>query len=53
MPEIYKFEHIPVAVDVPGTLAVIGFTLLAAAIFSVLPAWRASRMPIIRALRPR
>ncbi len=53
VPEIYKFEHIPVAVDVPGTLAVIGFTLLSATVFSMWPAWRASRMPIVRALRPR
>ena len=53
VPEIYKFETIPVAVDVPSTALVVVLTLLVAALFSLLPAWRAARLPIVRALRPR
>ena len=53
VPEIYKFETIPVAVDVPSTVLVVVATLVIAALFSLLPARRAARMPIVRALRPR
>lgn len=51
--EIYKFDHIPVAVD--GTMVglMIVVTLLTATLFSLLPAWRASRTRIVQTLRRR
>jgi lipoprotein-releasing system permease protein len=51
--EIYKFDHIPVAVDLPMVLLMVGVTLLTALVFSLLPAWRASRTRIVTALRRR
>jgi lipoprotein-releasing system permease protein len=51
--EIYKFDHIPVAVDLPSVLALVGSTLLAALLFSFIPAWRASRLRVIQTLRER
>jgi lipoprotein-releasing system permease protein len=50
LPEVYKFDHIPVAIDFPAILMVVGATLAAAALFSLLPAWRAARMRIVHAL---
>jgi len=53
-PEVYKFDHIPVAVDLPAVLVLLGATLITAVLFSLLPAWRASRLHIIQSLqRPR
>jgi lipoprotein-releasing system permease protein len=51
--EIYKFDHIPVAVDLPSVLMLVGLTLLAALVFSLIPAWRASRLGVIQVLRKR
>lgn len=51
--EIYKFDHIPVAVDMPSVLLLVGLTLLAALVFSLIPAWRASRLGVIQVLRKR
>ncbi|MBC8406476.1 MAG: ABC transporter permease [Planctomycetes bacterium] len=51
--EIYKFDHIPVAVDTQSVLLLVGMTLLAALIFSLIPAWRASRVTVIKSLRKR
>lgn len=51
--EIYKFDHIPVAVDLPSVLLLVGLTLLAALVFSLIPAWRASRLGVIQVLRKR
>ena len=51
--EIYKFDHIPVAVDLSSILLLLGATLATAALFSLLPAWRASRLRIIQSLQRR
>jgi lipoprotein-releasing system permease protein len=51
--EIYKFDHIPVAVDVNSVLILVGATLTVAVLFSVVPAWRASRVHVIKGLRSR
>ena len=51
--EIYKFDHIPVAVDLEMILIMVGTTLLTSVVFSLLPAWRASRTRIVTALRRR
>lgn len=50
LPEVYKFDHIPVAVDLPAVLLVVAATLATAALFSLLPAWRAARLRIVDAL---
>ena len=51
--EVYKFDEIPVAVELPSVLILVGATLLAALVFSFLPAWRAARTNIVRALHGR
>jgi lipoprotein-releasing system permease protein len=51
--EIYKFDHIPVAVDLGMILIMVSVTLLTAMVFSLLPAWRASRTRIVTSLRRR
>ncbi len=51
--EIYKFDHIPVAVDLPSIAVLLCATLCTSVIFSLLPAWRASRLQIVQALRQR
>lgn len=51
--EIYKFDHIPVSVDVDSVLVLVGATLTVAVLFSVVPAWRASRVHVIKGLRSR
>lgn len=51
--EIYKFDHIPVAVDLEMILIMVGITLLTSVVFSLLPAWRASRTRIVTSLRRR
>lgn len=54
LPEVYKFNHIPVAVDMPAVVILLSATLATAVLFSLLPAWRASRLRIIQSLqRPR
>jgi lipoprotein-releasing system permease protein len=53
LPEIYKFEDIPVRVEWGSTLLLVGATLACALVFSLLPAWRAARVPIVRALQQR
>lgn len=54
LPEVYKFDHIPVAVDLPAVIGLLAATLITAVLFSLLPAWRASRLRIIQSLqRPR
>ncbi len=50
LPEVYKFDHIPVAVDLPAVMLVVAATLATAALFSLLPAWRAARLRIVDAL---
>jgi len=51
--EIYKFDHIPVAVDATMVGLMIVVTLITATLFSLLPAWRASRTRIVQTLRRR
>lgn len=51
--EIYKFDHIPVAVDTASVLTLVGATLAVAVLFSLVPAWRASRTHVIKGLRGR
>ncbi|MFK5956103.1 MAG: FtsX-like permease family protein [Planctomycetota bacterium] len=51
--EIYKFDHIPVAIDVSSITVLLVATLTTAVLFSLLPAWRASRLRIIQSLRRR
>lgn len=51
--EIYKFDHIPVAVDMGSVLTLVGATLAVAVLFSLVPAWRASRTHVIKGLRSR
>lgn len=53
LPEIYKFNEIPAKVEFSSTLLLVGVTLLCALLFSLLPAWRAARLPILRALQRR
>ena len=48
--EIYKFTEIPVMVDQQAVLQLVSATLIAALIFSFIPAWRAARKPIVQAL---
>ena len=50
LPEIYQFETIPVAYDPASIVRLVGATLAAALFFSLVPAWRASRIPPIEAL---
>lgn len=49
--ETYVFDTIPTAVDWPSVGLIVGGTLAAALVFSLLPAWWATGMPIVRALR--
>lgn len=49
--EIYKFDHIPVAVELSSILLLVGATLTTAVLFSLVPAWRASRLRIIQSLQ--
>jgi|FLOH01.1.fsa_nt_gi lipoprotein-releasing system permease protein len=51
--EIYKFDHIPVAVDLQMVVTMVGITLLTSTLFSLLPAWRAARTRIITSLQRR
>lgn len=51
--EIYKFDHIPVAVDPWSVVVLVGATLAVAVVFSLVPAWRASRIKVIDGLRSR
>lgn len=51
--EIYKFDHIPVAVDAQSVWILVGATLVVAVVFSLVPAWRASRVRVIDSLRHR
>jgi len=53
LPEIYKLKEIPAQVQFGSTLLLVGATLIAALLFSLLPAWRAARLPILRALQRR
>lgn len=48
---IYQFDEIPIHVDPTSVATLIFGTLVAASVFSLIPAWRASRMPIVTALR--
>ena len=50
LPEIYQFETIPVAYDPASIFKLVGATLAAALFFSLVPAWRASRIPPVQAL---
>lgn len=43
LPEVYKFEEIPVRIEWSSISLLVGATLGCALIFSLLPAWRASR----------
>jgi len=51
--EVYKFDHIPVAIDFSSILVLLTATLVTALLFSLLPAWRASRLRIVQSLRRR
>ncbi|MFT7528500.1 MAG: lipoprotein-releasing system permease protein [Arenicella sp.] len=53
VPEVYKFDHIPVAVDWPQVWILIVFTYVITLLFSLIPAARATRLPIVTALRQR
>lgn len=48
--EIYKFEEIPIAIEPISVLTLVCATLSAALLFSFIPAWRAARLPVIRAI---
>ncbi len=50
-PEIYQFDRIPVLVDPASVWLLILATLGAAVFFSLLPALRAARLPVVRSLR--
>jgi lipoprotein-releasing system permease protein len=50
-PEIYFLDAVPAEVD-PGTIAfVVGATLVTSLVFSVYPAWKASRLNPVEAIR--
>ena len=49
--DVYYFKEIPTNVDPLGVAAVNAGALLIAVVFSLLPAWRASRLHPVRALR--
>ncbi|MDA0668196.1 MAG: ABC transporter permease [Planctomycetota bacterium] len=51
--EVYKFDHIPVAIDFPAIVVLLIATLTTALLFSLLPAWSASRLRIVESLRRR
>lgn len=50
LPEIYVFDSIPTRVEIGPVAVLVGATLVSALLFSLLPAWRAARVPVIRAL---
>ena len=50
-PEVYQFDHIPIAVHAPSVVLLLAGTVIAAVVFSLIPAWRATRTPIVNALR--
>jgi lipoprotein-releasing system permease protein len=50
-PEIYFLDAVPAEVD-PGTIAgVVGATLVTSLVFSVYPAWKASRLNPVESIR--
>ncbi len=49
-PEVYKFATLPVEFRPESILLLLALTLSAALVFSFLPAWRAARLSIVRAL---
>jgi len=50
LPEIYQFEEIPVLIDTYSVALLAGATLAAGLVFSLIPAWRAARRPILQAM---
>jgi lipoprotein-releasing system permease protein len=50
LPEVYKFDHIPVAVDWPQVMSLIVITYVITLLFSLIPAIKATRIPIVKAL---
>jgi lipoprotein-releasing system permease protein len=48
---VYLFDHIPTIVEWPFVLAFVVAAVLVAVLFSLLPAWRASRLDPVAALR--
>ena len=48
--EIYLFDEIPTAVHTGSVVLLVVATLVASLAFSLIPAWRAARLPIVRAL---
>jgi lipoprotein-releasing system permease protein len=53
LPEIYVFTDIPTRVEFGSAAALVAATLICALLFSLLPAWRAARVPVVRALARR
>jgi lipoprotein-releasing system permease protein len=53
LPEIYVFTDIPTRVEFGSAAALVAATLICALLFSRLPAWRAARVPVVRALARR
>ncbi|MDA1261191.1 MAG: ABC transporter permease [Planctomycetota bacterium] len=53
LPEIYIFTEIPIRVEFGSSAVLVAATLLCALLFSLLPAWRAARVPVVRALARR
>ncbi len=49
--QVYLFDHIPTIVEPLFVLAFVVSAILVAVLFSVLPAWRASRLDPVQALR--
>ncbi len=49
--DIYYFDRIPTNVQVSSVIAVNAGAILVAVVFSILPAWKASRMNPVQALR--
>jgi lipoprotein-releasing system permease protein len=51
--EIYVFDAIPTRVEFGSTALLVAATLACALLFSLLPAWRAARVPVVTAMNRR
>ena len=53
LPEIYQFEEIPILIDPSAIALLAGATMAAGILFSMIPAWRAARRPVLQAMSRR